>query len=143
MKRTVWQWLGLALLTFTLAACSAVEEAPASVETQDFEGGLLVFPETIELEAAVGETAEASFYYLNVFDRDVTVRATTFASWITFTAGNVETVPPFGFVEVKLRATCDERLLELVSNVDDELFSFVRVQGFVDLDLVGVTLKCS
>ena len=153
---TMRKWLGLALLGFTLAACATVEEPLAEpLATQGLEGSLLVFAETLELEAPVGESVETSFFYLNASGTEDLVRATSFATvgfngpsslaWIEFLSGNVETVAPFGFVEVRLRATCNEAALEAYESLarpDDELFSNVRVQGKLYIDTVGVRLKC-
>ena len=119
------RWTGLLLLALVLAACGTVE--PVEAETTSYQDNIVVSPQTLELEAKVGESVEASFTYLNASDNITdTVFVGTFAlNWLEITGGNAQTVTPGETGEVTLRATCDEQQLGFVE--DNELFTIVRV----------------
>ena len=144
-------WI-VALLTLSLAACASLEEPreePTVAAQNDPEG--LVLPESLELEAALGESVSASFrLFNNTFEQASEVRATTFAlSWIDITSGNTQTVAPFAEGVVTFEATCDEAVLErlkFLDRPDDELSSSILVQsqqGVIDFESVDITLKCT
>ncbi len=151
MKRSYWQWVGLALLGFVLAACGTVEE-PADLTTQSANSDVTFFPGSLEVSTSIGRSTDGFFIIFNNGDEELTYLADVFETPdVEVTLGEKGTLAPGGLAFVSFRATCMENRLKEDENgffVDPTLSNIAVATNngqrfFPFINTLPLTIRCS
>ena len=151
MRRSHWQWVGLALLGFVLAACSTVEE-PVDLTTQSANSDVTFFPGSLEVSTSIGSSTDGFFIIFNNGDEELSYLADVFLTPdVEVTFGKEGILAPGGLAFVAFRATCTEIRLKEDGNgffVDPTLSNIAVATNngqrfFPFINTLLLTIRCS